>query len=674
MPHTFRPELQGLRAIAVGLVVAYHLHPGALPGGFVGVDVFFVISGFLITGQLVAMAERPDGISLTRFWAGRIRRLLPAASVVLAACLVAMLLLVPPAQWQRTVIEIGASALYVQNWTLAANAVDYLGGDDAPTLVQHFWSLSVEEQFYLVWPLLLLAAVAMRRRGAKAVALSVVLVASLTYSVLLWGDPTSYFNTGTRAWEFAAGGLLALAPALGMPRRLAAAASWTGVALIAVSALALSGATPFPGIAALLPVAGAALVIAAGHGPPWSAGGLMALPPMRFVGDISYSLYLWHWPVIVLAGWIVGDEFGVLPTVAIVLISIGLAALTKRFVEDPPRRARGLTANAKWTYAGAALVVVALVAGSGATWGAVETRTAASEQTALERFEHDPCFGAGAMREGAVCADPFSPEGVDTAFAAQDRGVLAQRCNSYGTEPVECVFGETDDPALTVAIVGNSHAAVLVPALEAYGAAHDWRIILMRKTDCLGVSTLPYPQPAGTDCTDWTAAVQSRLAEPDIDVVVFGTHRNALYYLADAKQPDFDVSALQPHIASTFAGLTDLGKAVVVVGDTPGTRPDPAPECVYLHRDQDDPCAVAAPTDGLDDGNVESLAAQQTPNVRYVSLLPSVCDPVTCHVVVGGTVVYFDDHHLSASFARSLAPELGRAVDDALDLAHPPIE
>ena len=674
MPHLLRPELQGLRAIAVGLVVAYHLHPDALPGGFVGVDVFFVISGFLITGQLVAMAERPGGISLPAFWAGRIRRLLPAASVVLAVCLVAMLFVVPPAQWQRTVVEVGASALYVQNWALAAGAVDYLGGDDAPTLVQHFWSLSVEEQFYLLWPLLLLAAVAVRRRGAKAVALSLVLVASLAYAIVRWDDPASYFDTGTRAWEFAAGGLLALAPAVRMPRPLAAVASWSGVVLIAIAAVALSGDTPFPGVAALLPVAGAVLFIAAGHGPLWSAGGLAALPPMRFVGDISYSLYLWHWPIIVLAGWIVGDRFGAAPTVAIVLIAVGLSALTKRFVEDPPRRAGRLTSSARWTYAGAALVVVALVGGSGAAWGAVESRTSASERTALERFEHDPCFGAGAMREPAGCANPFSPDGVDTAFAAQDRGVLAERCNSYGTEPVECAFGETEDPALTVAVVGNSHAAVLVPALEAYGAERDWRIILMRKTDCLGVSTLPYPQPAGTDCTDWTAAVQARLAEPDIDVVVFGTHRNALYYLADDKEPEFDVSALRPHISSTFAALLELGTSVVVVGDTPGTRPDPAPECVHLHRDEDDPCASPLPTDGLDDGNVVSLAALDTTGVKYQSLLPSVCDERTCHVVVGGTVVYFDDHHLSASFARSLAPELGEAVDESIDLLHPPIE
>jgi len=201
--HAFRSDLQGLRAVAVALVVGYHLWPGAIPDGYLGVDVFFVLSGFLISSHLSRERALTGAIALRQFWARRIRRLLPAASVVLLGSFLLMLFLVPPSLWQRTVTEIGASALYVQNWVLTAQSVDYLGAENVPTLVQHFWSLSVEEQFYLAWPLLFLLF-AKRIR----IVIVVVLVASLAW----WLLGASYFDTAGRAWEFAAGALLALLP------------------------------------------------------------------------------------------------------------------------------------------------------------------------------------------------------------------------------------------------------------------------------------------------------------------------------------------------------------------------------------------------------------------------------------------------------------------------------
>lgn len=672
MTRPIRPEIQGLRALAVALVVVYHLRPGAVPGGFVGVDVFFVISGYLITGQLLAMAARPEGLSLAHFWAGRIRRLLPAASVVLAASLLGMLVVVPPALWQRTVLEVGASALYAQNWALAAASVDYLGGDATPTLVQHFWSLSVEEQFYLVWPLLILAAIAIRWPRAIVGMLVLVLLASLTYSVALADSPRAYFDTGTRAWEFAAGGLLAAMPGVaawfGSRPIVAGIASWTGVTAVGLAALAFNGATPFPGIAAALPVAGTALTIAAGAA-PWSVAGVARTRAVRFVGDSSYSMYLWHWPLIVLLGYLAGDDPGIGLSLAIVALALVLAGLTKRFVEDPPRRAAALSRGPSLTYAAALAVVALLVTVSGVTWGVVRDTTAASARAAVEQFESDPCFGAGAMRNPDSCTDRFGAAGVDTAFAAQDRGVLAERCNARGAELRECVFGEREHPTLTVAVVGNSHAAALVPGLVAYGESLGWQIVLMRKTDCLGVSTLELKQPAGPDCAEWTAAVRERLLGDGIDVAVFGAHRNAMHYLADPVTPESDLARLQPHIEDGFAALVAAGKGVLVVGDTPGTEPVPAPECVYLHRAEPDPCATPF-SEGLEDRNIESRAARATPGVTYLSLLPSVCDTV-CHAVIGGVVVYFDDHHLSASFSRSLAPQLGQAVRAALMGARP---
>jgi peptidoglycan/LPS O-acetylase OafA/YrhL len=358
----FRPDIQGLRAIAVSLVVFYHLYPSVLPGGYAGVDVFFVISGYLITGQLWRGCQKSGRMRLADFWGRRARRLVPAAALVLAVTWGVSRIVLPATQLADTARQVLASALYVQNWELASNAVNYLQQSNAPTPVQHFWSLSVEEQFYFIWPLLFLLALFLARRWAGhgshgdaaarrtalahriAFALTAILVAaSLVYSIYdTAANPAqAYFVTTTRMWELGAGGLLALLPAsitgrLGKHGWL----GWAGLAAIAASQFVLTGSTPFPGWIALLPVAGTLALIAGGSSRgrlgPWP---LTSARPMVFLGGISYSLYLWHWPVIVLWEAWSGHGPGVVSGAALVLASVTLAWLTKVMVEDRVRLA-----------------------------------------------------------------------------------------------------------------------------------------------------------------------------------------------------------------------------------------------------------------------------------------------------------------------------------------------
>jgi peptidoglycan/LPS O-acetylase OafA/YrhL len=656
----FRPEIQALRALAVTLVVVFHLWPQALSGGYVGVDVFFVISGYLITAHLWSEVERTGTVSLTAFWSRRLRRLLPAASVVLGASLLLMLLVVPRSLWQQTVVEVGASALWAQNWVLSAGAVDYLAADGTPTLVQHYWSLSVEEQFYVVWPVLLVGLLALRsRRVVVRWVLLAVAVGSFTVSVLLASTSSGYFNTATRAWEFAAGGLLALSPGL-LARfrerpRLARATAWVGIGMIGASAAVFTSTTPFPGSAAALPVLGTVLVIAGGADDARSLlGRVVRLAPVQRLGDISYSLYLWHWPLIIAVGYLpIGTAWH---PVLVVPLALVLAALTKRFVEDPGRASR----STRRTYGFSLAAIATIVVLATSTWGVVYTDTVASARTTLERAEADPCFGAAALVEG--CDAPFAvTASVDTAFAAQDRGVLAEPCSSRGTDVKECWFGDLDSYERTVAIVGNSHAAALVEGIDAYGKEHGWRVLLMRKTDCLGVSTLDLGGSGGADCATWTQNVRAELASrDDIDLVLFGSHSNALHYLSAAEPSTQELEALTTEISASYTSLLERGIRVLVVGDTPGTRPVPAPECVYLQRDAYDPCAEEP--GGLEDDNIVATVGRATSGVEYLSLLPYVCSN-DCHALIGGLVVYFDDHHLSGSFSRSLAPYLGAAID-----------
>ena len=376
----FRPELQGLRAVAVTAVVLYHLWPARVSGGFVGVDVFFVISGFLITSHLVREVTSTGSVRVGRFWARRIRRLLPAGLLVLAACAVAVVLVLPATAWAPTARQLGASALYVQNWALALDAVDYLAADDVPTVAQHYWSLSVEEQFYLVWPLLVLGLVALaaRRAGGRpgpvavrralVVGTALLALASLTWSVVSTSQDQAlaYLSTLTRVWEFAAGALAALvAVRTPWPPAARAALGWAGLAAIGASALVYTDASAFPGWIALVPVLGTVAVIAAGAGRGRAAPGTwLSLRPARFVGDVSYSVYLWHWPLIVVAPVVLGRATSWPDEVVLLVLTILLAWGTKVLVEDPART-RPLLAAAPWrAFAFAVAGMLVVVAGS----------------------------------------------------------------------------------------------------------------------------------------------------------------------------------------------------------------------------------------------------------------------------------------------------------------------
>ena len=315
----YRPDIEGLRAVAVVAVVLFHAGVMFLPGGFVGVDVFFVISGFLITGMLWRETGRTGTVSLRRFWAARARRLLPASVLVGIITAVASAMLLPPLQSKTVSIDAITSALYVSNYWFAFTGVNYFGRENllAPSPFQHYWSLGVEEQFYLVWPLLILftAWVIRRfRRGrvdgptspmpylavlALIAAVSFFLSVALTYVL----PPFAYFSLPTRAWQLALGGIVAFTAPWWrkLPVAPAAMVGWCGLGLIVAAYVLIDGTSPYPGVVAALPTAGAALVIAAGCAASSSgAGALLGTAPMRAIGRVSYSWYLWHWPVLVL--------------------------------------------------------------------------------------------------------------------------------------------------------------------------------------------------------------------------------------------------------------------------------------------------------------------------------------------------------------------------------------
>ena len=674
-----RVEIQALRAVAVLLVVLYHLWPHRLTGGYIGVDVFFVISGFLITSHLLSEVARTGTVSLVRFWARRIRRLLPAASIVLIASALAMIFLVPPPLWERTGRELAASALYFQNWALAANSIDYLGAEGSATLVQHFWSLSVEEQFYIAWPILIVLALVISRRTPShnarrvlLVLLGVIFVLSLGFSILETRiDPqVAYFHTGTRAWEFAAGGLLSFLPATA--RRLLdsrpglavnAIGAWAGWALILATGFLFTPTTPFPGYFALLPVLGTVLVIAAGTPERgFSINRVSGFWPVRKIGDLSYAIYLWHWPLIVVVPYVTLSPLTTLQKLGILVVAIGLAVLSQRFVEKPVQASARLAAKPgrSYLFAGvsALLIVGVVTAGSLAVPHGQPPAASAIDLS-------EPCFGAAALVND--CDEPFAvPPGVDTAAAANDRGSLGMPCDSPEVEVVQCEFGDVTDPVHTIALVGNSHAGHLVGALDEYGKTHRWKVILMRHRGCSGVLSEPVVRGASPICIEWTANVRAEILDrADIDTVVFGTNRDSKDYFTKARLAPREIDGIRDVSSAALAEYADAGKTVMVFGDVPGHFTEPVPECVYLHRDSYDPCATPrSRKEKRDEINFLADAARESKGrIGYQSLTDYFCDAELCHVMIGGVVVYIDQNHMSDTFSRSLAPYLGAALE-----------
>lgn len=433
----FRRDIQALRALAVTLVVVQHFWPTRLHGGYVGVDIFFVISGFLITSHLSRDLEAEGRVRLGTFYARRVRRLLPAAFAVLVAGSVLVWAFLPFSAWERTAREVIASAFYVENWALAASAVDYSASQDDATIAQHYWSLSVEEQFYLIWPLLLWGCVALwrfletRRRGGAptqdplmarrsttfGIAGALVLVIAVSYPVSVWwvenSSQAAYFVTPGRLWEFAVGAAVALlprvlgprvstAPAQRVAQLILTLAGWAGLVIASVT---YSSSTPFPGQAALLPVLSTAAIIAAGcMGPlPTTLEKVYGLRPVQWMGDISYSVYLWHWPLVVVAPYLLGLENPELRNLGLYGVTLLVAHVSYRWIEPLGQKVK--PAAAPWKTLVAMAAGMALIAGMGGIQmrsATVKAEEAASLQSALSA---GGCTGPNALLRGDACSN-----------------------------------------------------------------------------------------------------------------------------------------------------------------------------------------------------------------------------------------------------------------------------
>lgn len=666
----FLPHVQGLRAIAVLLVVLYHVWPGRLTGGYIGVDIFFVISGFLITGQLARELDRTGRIALPSFWAKRVRRLLPASITVLVFSSLAVLFILPLSSLVAETKEILASTFYVENWALASGSVDYLASHEATT-VQHYWSLSLEEQFYLFWPLLLLGATWLgvkffaAKRWVPMVALVVgVSALSLVASVLYTASnpAEAYFVTWTRLWEFGAGAILALLP------RLRPTGAWmqnllgyAGLAMILGAGWFFDRDTAFPGYAAILPVLGTALVITTDRAKHWwDIGSVLGGRPQRFVGDISYSLYLWHWPLIIIAPYIPGWGLSGLNRIALLVVCFLLAWLTKKYIEDPARTWRFFTTRRpRITYTG----MIALMAISslmvGAAWLINSPRYEAAAAELAQIRENPPdCFGVLA---GADCVNPdlataiIPSPGFGNADSPDQIECFVQLNESAVTS---CHFGSEAADAPRIALIGDSHAYQYIETLISLAEDNDWSLTTYLKGACPW-TTAPVSGPSSAftaSCTEWRANLADELGSAEPYDVVFTAALQSTPYTVAASDRD---AVLRDGFVSAWKQAGSA--AIVTIVDNPDFAEDPN-KCLRTA----DPSActelraeVLAPVDQL------ALAGAQA-GATVLDFTDKYCDETECFSVIGGANVYRDQDHLTRTFAQTMAPAIGAAIQEQL--------
>ncbi|MEK1889781.1 MAG: acyltransferase family protein [Phyllobacterium sp.] len=644
---SFRPDIEGLRALAVSGVIAFHFGYTGLPGGFVGVDIFFVISGYLITKHLQQEVANHGTINLWSFYARRARRLLPASLFVILTTLLVGYFILAPAEQQLYSKGALFASTYIINLWLIRWSLDYFAVDAANNPFIHFWSLSVEEQFYLVWPALLLCF-AWMRPGKRGVPLLMLGVAVISFALCAWltavSQPWAFYFSPFRAWEFALGGLASMAvlDASAKRFRYSPAMGWLGIALITLTYLRVSEASPFPGFIALVPAIGTVMVLLSGaHESLGGPSAILGVKPVQWVGKLSYSLYLWHWPVIVYATMLMPDLTNV-QRLLLLALTFALSLVSYHFVENPIRRNAWLIAGTARSLGLAALLTATGVTIAYASASFARHNLSPQQQTILEAAERP-----SVVRE----TDASCVLDLETV------------------KPKPCVFGARSSNE-TIVLFGDSHADHWSTPLVDIAKRDNIRLVTYMKSSCRATRITTRNsklQRDYTECDDWRErAIKEIIAMKPQTVIISQLSISHLSEeIGDPSEYQVRKKQWAQGMKSTIEALSNAGIKVVYLRDVP-THTSYLDKCVaralWQQRDPsvcDTPRTVAADDD---DAQTEKAIISSIRNARYIDMTDYFCDHTLCHAMIDGKLTFRDRHHIATPYAEFLAAPLEQAI------------
>ena len=684
----FRGDIQGLRGIAVLLVLLFHASVPGFKGGFVGVDIFFVLSGYLITGNLLREISATGHIKFREFYARRIRRLLPASFFVLLVTLIVVAIWFPPLLLPGVAVDISSAGLYVSNIDFAIRATDYFATSVIPSPVLHFWSLGVEEQFYLFWPLFMAIATIRKKNSALKILIlsSVVFASSLTFAnwLLPRNQPWAFFSIPTRAWELILGAILASVAArvAKLPRVIAGVAGAVGLGMVLYSGLTQNDPLKFPGSSALTPTVGAFLLILAGSISSITLPSrILTFRPLQQLGKVSYSLYLWHWPVLVIPQVIAENRLKLTERILLALLSIVLAGLTERYIERPFRHGFIISTKPFRNIAIAGIVASLLaVISFGADYAATgELRDKHGTATAADQRNY---IDSLILKDTPLNTAPARPATVDFPVpvdlqpnllnATADRPLTyVDRCHTQenlaaSTKP--CIYGDTTS-STTVVLFGDSHAMSWFPAINQVAKENKWKLLSLTMSACTPADISAYnPGTASLmqNCPIWrSASIKRIIATRPYLVLVTGTSGFATAVHGIEATGDNRTAIFVAGMKRTISQLKTSGAKVFMMSDTPALGQDPL-VCLSEHPKSTLACATPAATAILDDWIAVESRIASSAGVPLIKPQMWVCPTDPCPVVIGKILTYFDIGHMTATFSRALAGQLKAAINTVL--------
>ncbi|MFZ4112221.1 MAG: acyltransferase family protein [Ilumatobacteraceae bacterium] len=692
-----RTDVEGLRAIAVLAVLLFHAGVPGVAGGYVGVDVFFVVSGFLITSLLVAEKSNTGKVSLGAFYARRARRILPVSALVAVATLIASWIWLEPLRLRSLSNDVLAVALFSSNFVFANRGADYLQSALPPSPLQHYWSLAVEEQFYVVWPaLVMLVCIGIGTRTMRnvrlrvGIAAGVAAVASFIACMALMdtSQPWAFFSPHTRAFELAIGALVAVVP-VGVSVvavRVNATIAWCGLVGIIATMVLFSETTTFPGPWAMAPVMATAFLLRGGNATSWAPEAVLRLSPLQWLGSRSYSAYLWHWPVLIIAAAALDKKLSMFEGLICLMISLALSEFSYRFVENPVRlnhnivgfRATVLAVSLIAVVSGSAVLAQnnqpSLVGGVAATAPTLvaESSTTIDSSVSTTTVPTEPDLpNEGAPVDAIVQA--MTATGLPSNVTPKLQQALSDMPTIYNNNchasfsairPKNCVYGDATSSTV-IGLYGDSHAAQWFPAFEKLAIKRNWKLITYTKRGCPPADIPTYSKVLGKiykECAPWRENVLKQMVADGVQTV-FIAHFDRLLS-ASTRVPMWQ-KEWRAALQLTVDALTATGITPVLMEDTPYPGQD-VPTCLSRHYTNVQLCNPIISSAYRDDIH-QMLQDFDAAKVHVLWTRQWFCTEAGCPTVVGNILVYRDDNHMTVTFASFIAPLLDAAIVDMVN-------